>query len=351
MITFVDKKNIEELSEKLSRNFIELVNGSMKQAMNSGAVRIHETSTHFLSDNPKRVCATIANNLTNRGNKFINVSALCKDLVYKLNMSITNILTIWYAPANIIDHIKQESMVMKPKYYLIIIYRELYNPALIESFVENRKLIKSIFKGNLHKISSVKTAGGTYDKIYDILKTEVFVGKKAFNYLLDENMSDMPFEVISDNVSKTLKNLKKHFKNLKSETQEISVLTDFKLTRTFVKADNVEIIIYNSGDNELIPFIQGDVRIGCVYVVARFILINIFVMKFYGKEIKEKMYYMAEMHDKLIAGDFGDQYYIPDINNYYGFSRKEKTLFADCAREMDYKPMIVKKKLGKLLYF
>jgi len=348
MITFVDKKNIEEISARISRDFAEIVKNAVQQAIDHGAVRLHETSTHFFAENPKRVCAFIVNNLTNKGNKFASVSTICKNLVYKANISINNIITVWHAPADVINRIHDANNIFKPKYYLMVVYRELYNPALIDNFIENQKLVKSIHKKNLQALSSSTKSGGGYDQLYKILNTEVFIGKKAFNFLLEEPMEKIPFEIISDNVSKTLLKLKSLTKSHK--TEEFVIFTDFKFSRTTVKLESGELIIYNSGEYELIPFINADVRIGAVYVITRFILINIFISRIIEKTKKNNAYLM-EMHDKLIAKDFGDAYYIPPVTNYYGIAQKEKNLMINCDRDIDYKPLQVKKKLGKLLYF
>jgi hypothetical protein len=337
-----DMENIENISAKLTRNYRELTEMLSKRAIEQGAIRLHPTSAHFFAENPKHICAYLANGLIN---KYIpTVSALCGEICYTVKIDLIAVVTIWAVNKKQLALARSKnSDLLRTKHYLILLYREMYDPALINNFMDNLKLITMFGKQGFTSI--LKSGSGT-PAIFGALQEEIFVGAKAFNFYLNEPITDTHYEVISANVNGTVKKLKKIFPKLVAREFESPVLNDFWLKTTEITDGGRPVCtIYNSAEYELIPFIKADVRIGALYVVTRFILIKNLFMKLRA----EKPNYT--MHDRLIANVLDIKYIIPPIENYYGTYISIRALFSKCERDKDYKPLLAKKTLGRLIYF
>jgi hypothetical protein len=350
MLKFADIKNIEAISVKLATNFIKTVDFCCNQAIRAGAIRIHPTSTHFFSIKPKNICAAVANYLTESKKIATTVSAVCKDICYILKINLATVITVWKIDENILNIVSSKNTPnLKTKYYLILIYREMYDPSLIGSFLDNKMLVSTLSKKNF---KSTPKKGGIGDiPLYAALQEEIFVGKKAYNYLLDEPMESGPYDIISASTNKTVQRIQKLYPACSHSTADAAIFNDYMLKITTVR-NGADIIcrIYNSAEYELIPFIQADVRVGCVYVVSRWVLIKNLLERA-GPADKSKILYGEQIHDRLIVKIFDIPHIIPATKNYYGTYISQRAQFSLCEMEKEYKPRYVKKKLGNYIYF
>ena len=344
----IEKNAVNFFLKQYNRLFIDFLN------ITQTYTGLNQNSYVFFHTNAKHAAATIANYLHEKKHGTPTVRSPCAGKIYQISVYGFHLCSVWQVSEEIFKIIDNGKFI-KPRAYLIAVYRDLYDPIKIDDFLMNQSLVQSLSK---HK----KKINGGGDMIGDLelfklLKDEVFVGKKAFNFYLNEPMEDIPYEIISSNVSKTI--LK--FKGYHIETFPIPILSDLTLTRTKISKNHKDIvIIYNSAEYDLIPFFQKDVKIANIYVTARFALINIWLLKIHN--MREKLdidrykflsHYYREMHDLLITKEFDREYYLPDpkTENYYGYNKVERLNFAECKSDVEYNPGLAKRKKNHYLTF
>lgn len=363
---YVDQ--IRQISEQLNeQKYGELFRAIYELARKQGGVRLNERSSIVFTTTPQTLCAAITNMIYEKFGKLVSMRSECKDITYFVSFELNKILTTWIVSPQIYKLIiKKDSAFLRPRAYMIVLYRDLYNPAKVEAFEDNKQLIKTLSKNtttpiNLNEISeniSSDIIGGS--RLTDILKNEVFIGIKAFNYLLSEPIEQFPYELISNNVDDTIERIRSKYGNINLVERDVPILNDIWLRRiTVIKGSSIICYIYNSAEYELIPFYQSDVRIGSLYVVARFALINIWLMRVaYDKstnaeKLKRIIHYYYSIHDRLIAMSIKnlDMLPAPLSENYYGVNISERQMLKQCEIEIDYKPYLFKKQHGHLLKF
>ena len=361
-----------------------------------GAVRLNETSNIVFTDRPKVVCGAVVNMLFTEFHELAMLKTNCEGVLYTANLRLATMVNVWHT--DIMQFLKprvRDLGFLAPRAYMILTYRDLYNPAKIEDYPSNFKQLKTLnkIKLSITTISSdtaisgeatgslrVGVLEGDHDvRFFKCMKDEVHVGIKAFHYFIAEPMESLPYEIISANVPSTINKLRAQFPKIKVEEQAMPILNDMWFKRYKIqRGKKILCYIYNAAEYDLIPFIHADVRIGTLFVVARFVLINVWFLKLQRmnldkaissmpkEQLKAIIYYYYEIHDRLIGllhasttlvSSSRDTtpvsaWLVPPLDeNYYGFNIDERYMLKQCKGGQDYRPYIIKKIKGHLLKF
>jgi hypothetical protein len=361
MIQKYDIINIENLAEKMVRSKYDIIKDYCSAVfIKQGYVRLQNKSNYIgLGHNDVFVLnattssAYIANKIYMKFKSSVNVVHVYTG-TYKLLLDGFVFYMFWEVPKPIFEsffykHGKIRE-VAPDHAFLICLYRNLYNPGNVDDLFENLKLVSTINKKNI-EISGDGESRGIKPKIdksiKKLLSDCVFVGTRAFKYFECGSVSTV-YEVICDNVEKLCADIAYAHKNVKIDTQSFPILNDFMFTRTSVSLNGRDICyIYNSAQYELIPFFNmHDYKIGCLYVVARFAIINIWIIKFfiYNKKLdkirgKKLIAQYKGIHEDLINRRCLLHTVVPPINKYYGVGVDERIIYKQMrVKDKDYKP-------------
>ena len=189
----------------------------------------------------------------------------------------------------------QEILLISPGIQLISTYRDLYSPstAICNSFDDVLLAEKRLFGYMTSRITEI--IGGQKSNIRSKVKKivlgfialnkhMVLIGEEAASYMVDHEVIDNLIEVISERPALELVNvIRAEGISATYSRKELFVISDFRLTRTTIKIDDGKdvVYVYNSAKYDLIPFneISGGLRIGSPFVVMRFLLINIWIIR------------------------------------------------------------------------
>jgi len=385
---------MEENSKKMfDQNYGKMVELAQRFISQERFIRVNSDTNTFLCIKSKKAY-NLANILTKRGFN-VKVKSVCEGLIYEILYDFATIFTFYKIEKEIYDLIifkkggaaKQKHSrkrdkeiipanpipvqipVLSLRNQLIIIYQDLYNPMKIADYTENNQL-KDIVIRNLELKLEKKIVSGKI-KSYaakskftpPVFKDEIFVGKIAVEFVLGEEYEfPGPIEIISANVEATLDFIAKHYKIDSAETVDFKVLTDYALKITTVMINKKpEIIIYNSATYELIPFFtpRKDFNIASIYVICRFILINIFRAKLMSNADENIITMLQLQHYMVIKTD---TYTLPiddkitSVNQisqrYYGQYIEPKILYSElCPNGRFYTPFEMLARGLKLINF
>lgn len=365
MIKTFDEDKIARTALKLVREKYDAVKQYCKQFfMKNDCVRMHTESDYlefgssevFLI-NPDTVSGILVNKIYQRFNISVERRKLY-DGVYRIIVEGFIFYTFWSVPKAIFNSLFQKhnkTRVVIPEHsFLMCVYRELYNPANVEQMPDNLKLVKQLHSKAQINSSDLKTGSKDFDQrsLKKCLKDCVFVGYRALKYFLPKIKTAKIYEVISDNVDKLIANIKQlKIPKLDIETQNFPILTDFLFTRTRISVNKQDICyIYNSAEYELIPFFKLKYKTACLYVVARFILINIWIVKFFThnnkitKPVSKNLVTGFKiLHNDLMKNNYKMECIVPGIYNYYGLFVDNRISYKQTKKDGDfnYKPKLM----------
>lgn len=380
---YVSTSVMEDRSNKmLARQYGRLHEIADKFLNDKKFVRVAPESIVYLTTKPRR-CYNLANSLTQAGYNVV-VKPICANVGYDILCDFAPVFSFWRVPEEIFISITPKtSRILTLRNQLIFIYRDLADPTKFADFEENFKL-RGIVSKNLEEKMNARIASGSRE-FRSVKSTvpainfadEVYIGRRALEVYARAYGEDIApgivggagpaWEIISADVSATIEIIREEYgkKSIEVETQPFPVFSDIALTRTRITIGGEDAFyIYNSASYELVPFfVVDDKRIASVFVCARFVLINIFLIKFllsHGKiskedaEIKQTLleiqhFILSTMEDFLLPKETTVQSL---SQHYYGEFVEPRILFNDlCENERMYSPFETKIQHGKMIYF
>lgn len=235
---------------------------------------------------------------------------------------------------------KNKLFVISPEVQLLDLYRVLYSPAKVGEWREAMRDENNLYqhlKKRLPELKNAKKGGDTKDNDtkdgsgsnHDEYKLHilsqwvtsnpnvVLIGDFAIRMLLSENRGSMVQVITQKNpeedAAKVCQMLEKQF-NIKcsQHTRPLSIMQDFRLQRTTVRADEKEVLyIYNCGAYDFIPFnlavtVKGGgtkakkehtnsssqkpqaqfIQVGNPFVLLRFLLVDFWTVRLLNAEGK-----------------------------------------------------------------
>ena len=192
--------------------------------------------------------------------------------------------------------------VMSPEMMLIDIYRQLSSPASAgdwESLLEREAKLFQILTSRKKEIVGGKLSkrlrADLENRILKYLSTSehILIGEHACKALVGSEVTSPVIEILAQDLN--LDELKNVIHEVVPDPvikydRDLQIIEDFRLMRTTVKVgsqdDSVEVMyIYNSPDYDLIPYNMVEtkkgfyLRVGNPFVVMRFLLINIWIVR------------------------------------------------------------------------
>jgi hypothetical protein len=274
-----------------------------------------------------------------------------------------------------IDNYKLEAL--DPYIELIEIYHRLYMP-FPDNWDENLKIEESLYKllvsggGVEHKNERTELLKTVRYAIFDSLEHEdlgILIGHWAYHDLV-KTKNKLEYEKIQlitslepDVVVEKIENILRDVTPLKLsfKTDEVYIPYDMNIRRTtyYFEFKNTKIALmdtFNSTSYEIVPFVLTDrkVKIGNPYVLCRFFLIDIFVLKalcvggLIPEDVLEKkkastfncIKNLREKRDLV----FGDEY----DGVYKDFAIERRRILKREEKFFPYKPLDSIRKYGKL---
>lgn len=272
---------------------------------------------------------------------------------------------------------KNKLFVISPEVQLLDLYRVLYSPAKVGEWREAMRDENNLYQHLKKRLPELKNAkkGGDSDtkdgagSQHDEYKLHilsqwvtsnpnvVLIGDFAIRMLLSENRGSMVQVITQKNpeedAAKVCEILEKQF-NIKcsQHTRPLSIMQDFRLQRTTVRADEKEVLyIYNCGAYDFIPFnlvvtVKGGgmkpskpkhdapktskhaqfIQVGNPFVLLRFLLVDFWTVRLLNAEGKIDAKYaqlrldeitrlllelrskISELDDKSHTASIGDKF-------------------------------------------
>lgn len=253
--------------------------------------------------NPKQLARETAAKLNNKESLIIS-KTLCKRKIYTVIYKLSVLFTFYKN--------KTPVCLIRDVYY-----RKLYTFGEIENLPENIKHIEPLKNCNLKKRAVEAT---DFPDLF--LKDEVYVGVAALNYYRVTKIKSFVPEVISDNITETLKKFDKYI------LYKLPMFSDVFLMVAVAEKNNQKWLIYNSAEYEIITYNQTDRRIAGVFVSLRFLLVSYY---FTGNTD------YIDYHNKLIKVN---RKLLP--KNFYGINKDVRFYYDKCVKERDFKPYLTK---------
>jgi len=344
-VDYVDLTFMQNVSAKYIERKFSRVRDIMEKFLNEEYVRFSSEINDFICRVPKK-SYNLANLLfKNKINS--TIKPLCANRAYEIYCKGALIASFWEVSDEIFNIISKNvegnfRATLSRRSRLVQLYRFMYSPLNVGEFEMRETLFydgenTGVRLGAEHSLKSLPEIA---------FKNEVFVGNVAFEYFTGEKLETQAQEIISCNIQETLATIAEKY-DIESETITIPILSDFTFSRTRVSTKGRDIYyIYNAAEYELIPFIANKIRIGTIFVVARFILVNVWIIKIlmYRKKIfidtgKKLIKSLSASHDRLIAEPVHQAEIIPDPSQYYGINQHKKNIFSGiCDNEISYTP-------------
>ena len=187
--------------------------------------------------------------------------------------------------------------VMSPEMMLLDVYRQLYSPASAgswEDLVKKEDKLFEILTSRKKDIVGGKISKRLRDDLEKRLlryigdSNHILIGEHACKHLIDSEVITPVIEVLARDLN--VDELKNVIHEIISDPvirydRELQIVEDFRLMRTTIKVgtqdDSIEVMyIYNSPVYDLVPFsIIDGIRVGNPFVVMRFLLINIWIVR------------------------------------------------------------------------
>lgn len=200
----------------------------------------------------------------------------------------------------IVDYKDSKIPVISPEITLLDLYRNLYNPALVDSWDELRQIEHSLYthlKGRLPELQKQKLGSAEYidrQKVqaniitWCIDKTDVvIIGEHALQILLPEyRAKHQVVQLLALHPEDVAEQLKKIFKASLSR-RPLHIMSDFRLERITIRSDDKEIAyVYNAASYDLIPWNMAHrgksfLQIANPFVLLRFLLVDFWTVRLF----------------------------------------------------------------------
>lgn len=223
--------------------------------------------------------------------------------------------------------------VFPPDIQLINIYRKLYSPNDVSQWkqcIENEKDIFNILDKSTSKFLELENIYSK--KLFDIIpkimkKKNILIGDYALFYnKIIERPSRM--QIITDNLDELTDIFNKNFDGkIRVVKYYINLPDDFQLIKNTIYYSHGDeqtslADVYNSTEYEMVPYkIIDDIKIGNLWVILRFIFIDIWLLKLIQNMSKDNSPYFKGRMSQLMTYAQDARNKLPhdfQLQNYYG---------------------------------
>jgi hypothetical protein len=333
---------LEKKAKENNKDFAAIIEFCNEYFLANKIIKLHEEASDVFCENPEKLARKLAQKLYNSKLTYYgahinpSVAIRCEKISYILRVGILDMFVFWNASAYF-KYFYKKKLVLSPKYYLIDVYKNIYNIANIKNIKENIALVKQINLSEKEINFSSSISGAGSNKKSSLLKRKdiIWIGSRALKAYFPKNKENLymfedVYEIIADSTIAA---------EFCGKKEHIFILKDFTLYRWVCKIGQATVIIYNSADYELLTYFNYKNRkIASYYIMLRFLLISALFYRIAGN--KNESYKKLFIHNKMSELTLPIEILMPE--NYYGtYIDAAKLTVIECGRNYSlYKPLL-----------